>query len=100
MRLLLADAETAPNGTCAMISFIQYGLDVWGLVKGIFILFSNKIIKLIFNKFTSDGRAWPAHGGHNSGRKLPPLFAAYFLGNQDIVNDVQTAVAAKPTYHG
>ena len=48
-----------------LINFVQYGIDLWGIVR-------------------AGHRGWPAHGGHGSGRKWPILFAGILLGDEDM----------------
>jgi hypothetical protein len=48
-----------------LINFVQYGIDLWGVVR-------------------AGHRGWPAHGGHGSGRKWPILFAGIMLGDEDM----------------
>jgi len=48
-----------------LIFFVQYGIDLWGLVR-------------------SGHRGWPAHGGHGSGRKWPILFSGMILGDEEM----------------
>lgn len=39
--------------------YLQFGIDLYGMILG--------------------GNTWPPNGGHMNGRKLPAVFAAYFL---------------------
>lgn len=48
-----------------LINFVQYGIDLWGIVR-------------------AGHRGWPAHGGHGSGRKWPIIFAGILLGDADM----------------
>ena len=48
-----------------LINFVQYGIDLWGIVR-------------------AGHRGWPAHGGHGSGRKWPILFGGILLGDEDM----------------
>jgi hypothetical protein len=45
--------------------FVQYGIDLWGIVR-------------------SGHPGWPAHGGHGNGRKWPMVFAGLTLGESDM----------------
>jgi len=45
--------------------FVQYGIDVWGIVRAGY-------------------SGWPAHGGHGTGRKWPIVFAGIMLGDEDM----------------
>jgi len=47
-----------------LVNFIQAGIDFWGLARV--------------------GRSWPCHGGLNSGRKWPIVFAGIMLGDPDM----------------
>ncbi|HLV32329.1 MAG TPA: hypothetical protein VKY57_12235 [Chitinispirillaceae bacterium] len=50
-----------------MTGLIQYGIDLWGMVKG--------------------GRSgWSAHGGHGSGRKWSIMFAGIMLGDEQMAS--------------
>jgi hypothetical protein len=48
-----------------LINFIQYGIDLWGIVRAGY-------------------GGWPAHGGHGSGRKWPIIFAGIMLGDEEM----------------
>ena len=48
-----------------LINFVQYGIDLWGLVQAGY-------------------QGWPAHGGHGNGRKWPIIFAGLMLGDQEM----------------
>jgi hypothetical protein len=48
-----------------LINFVQYGIDLWGIVR-------------------AGHRGWPALGGHGSGRKWPIIFAGLMLGDADM----------------
>jgi hypothetical protein len=54
-----------------MKGFVQYGIDLWGIVRG-----------------CNASRGWQAHGGHGTGRKLPMIFSGIILGD---------SAMAKPT---
>lgn len=43
-----------------LVNFVQYGIDLWGIVRAGY-------------------RGWPGHGGHGSGRKWPIIFAGIML---------------------
>lgn len=51
-----------------LVSFVQYGIDVWGVYKA------------------GGTDIWKMDGGHGPGRKLPILFAGIMLGNPDMAN--------------
>ena len=61
--LLLADYPAEQKETL-LVNFTQAGIDFWGLVRA--------------------GHSWPAHGGLNSGRKWPILFAGILLDDADM----------------
>jgi len=48
-----------------LINFVQYGIDLWGIV-------------------CAGHRGWPGHGGHGSGRKWPIIFAGIMLAETDM----------------
>jgi len=48
-----------------LINFVQYGIDLWGIVRAGY-------------------AGWPAHGGHGTGRKWPIIFAGIMLGDPDM----------------
>jgi hypothetical protein len=48
-----------------LINFVQYGINLWGIVR-------------------AGHRGWPAHGGHGIGRKWPIIFAGILLGDEDM----------------
>ena len=47
------------------VNFVQYGIDLLGIVR-------------------AGHPGWPAHAGHGSGRKWPILFAGVMLGDEEI----------------
>ncbi|MBN1770026.1 MAG: hypothetical protein JXB32_02100 [Deltaproteobacteria bacterium] len=59
--LLMVDFPAAEKETL-LVRFVQYGIDLWGIVR-------------------AGHPGWPAHGGHGSGRKWPILFAGLLLGD-------------------
>jgi len=61
--LLLCDYTPEQKATL-LVNFTQAGIDFWGLVRA--------------------GHSWPAHGGLNSGRKWPILFAGLMLDDADM----------------
>jgi hypothetical protein len=48
-----------------LVNFVQYGIDLWGIVR-------------------AGHRGWPGHGGHGSGRKWPIIFAGIMLDDTDM----------------
>jgi hypothetical protein len=53
-----------------LVHFVQAGIDFWGLAR--------------------TGRTWPAHGGLNSGRKWPILFAGLMLDDPEMQSPNKT----------
>jgi hypothetical protein len=64
--LLLLSDYPAEEKEPLLINFTQAGIDFWGLVRA--------------------GHTWPAHGGLNSGRKWPIIFAGLMLGDEDMLH--------------
>jgi len=64
--LLLLSDYTAEQKEQLLVNFTQAGIDFWGLVRA--------------------GHSWPAHGGLNSGRKWPIIFAGMMLDDADMLN--------------
>jgi len=62
--LLMVDYPLADRETL-LVRFVQYGLDLWGLVQAGY-------------------PGWQAHGGHGNGRKWPILFAGILLADPEI----------------
>lgn len=54
-----------------MIGLVQYGIDLWGMVRNGHI-------------------GWPAHGGHGSGRKWPIIFSGILLGDKEMAQPTVT----------
>lgn len=73
--LLLHTDYTAEQKEPLLVNFVQVGIDFWGLAR--------------------TGRSWPAHGGLNSGRKWPILFAGIMLDDQDM----QSPTKVLPNLH-
>lgn len=48
-----------------LIGYVQYGIDLWGIVRAGY-------------------RGWPGHGGFGGGRKWSIIFAGIMLGDQDM----------------
>ena len=68
--LLLLSDYTDEQKEPLLINFAQVGIDFWGLVRA--------------------GHSWPAHGGLNSGRKWPIIFAGMMLGDQEMLDMQKT----------
>jgi hypothetical protein len=69
--LLLSCDYTAAEKESLLINFVQYGIDLWGMVRNGY-------------------RGWPAHGGHGSGRKWPIMFAGLMLGDAAMAAPTKT----------
>ena len=54
-----------PDKENLLVNFVQYGIDLWGIVRAGY-------------------PGWRAHGGHGSGRKWPIVFAGIMLGDEDM----------------
>jgi hypothetical protein len=63
--LLLCLDFTPEEKEKLLIGFVQYGIDLWGMVRAGY-------------------SGWPAHGGHGTGRKWPIVFAGILLGDEDM----------------
>jgi len=63
--LLLMLDYTKAEKERLLINFVQYGIDLWGLV-------------------CAGYPGWPAHGGHGNGRKWPIIFAGIMLGDPEM----------------
>jgi len=63
--LLLLSDYTPEQKETLLVNFTQAGIDFWGLVRA--------------------GHSWPAHGGLNSGRKWPVLFAGLMFDDADML---------------
>ena len=78
--LLLLD-DPARERETLLLRFVQLGIDYYGVTQ-------------------SDADLWRANGGHNSGRKMPILFAGVLLGH-DGMKHVKAAFAEdQQTYYG
>jgi hypothetical protein len=65
--LLLCCDFSAPEKESLLIPLVQYGIDLWGLVR-------------------EGYPGWEAHGGHGSGRKWPIIFAGLMLGDSAMMS--------------
>lgn len=63
--LLLLSNFTPVEKESLLVNFVQYGIDLWGIV-------------------TDGYPGWQAYGGHASGRKWPIVFAGIMLGDSDM----------------
>jgi len=63
--LLLCLDFTPEEKEKLLIGFVQYGIDLWGIVRAGY-------------------PGWPAHGGHGTGRKWPIVFAGILLGDEEM----------------
>lgn len=50
-----------------LIGFLQYGIDLWGVIE-------------------TGSHGWPQDGGHGGGRKFPILFAGFLLDSGNMMN--------------
>jgi len=88
--LLLLD-DPAPVGGASLprekeretllLRFVQLGIDYYGVTQ-------------------SDADLWRANGGHNSGRKMPILFAGVLLGHEGMRHVKASFAEDQQTYHG
>jgi hypothetical protein len=85
--LLLTLDFPAADREALLVSFVQYGIDLFGAVS-------------------AGHPGWTGWGGHGSGRKLPIVFAGTILGDAQMFSlggaafgeDVQTILATGPPY--
>ena len=79
--LMLLLEDPAGERETLLLKFVQLGIDYWGVTQ-------------------SDNNLWTANGGHNSGRKIPILFAGVLL-NHEGMKQVEAAFAEdQQTYYG
>jgi len=84
--LLLLD-DPAPVGVASppretlLLRFVQLGIDYYGATQ-------------------SDADLWRANGGHNSGRKMPILFAGVLLGHDGMKGVKASFAEDQQTYYG
>jgi len=78
--LLLLDDPGKERETL-LLRFVQLGIDYYGVTQ-------------------SDGDLWRANGGHNSGRKMPILFAGLLLGHEGMMHVKATFAEDQQTYYG
>jgi hypothetical protein len=64
-----------------LLRFVQLGIDYYGVTQ-------------------SDGDLWRANGGHNSGRKMPILFAGVLLGHDGMRHVKASFAEDQQTYYG
>jgi hypothetical protein len=69
--LLLMSDYTVAEKEPLLVNFIQYGIDLWGIVEAGY-------------------PGWPAHGGHGIGRKWPIIFSGLLLGNDSMASPTVT----------
>ena len=75
LRLMLDDS--VDDKQQALVNYVQYGVDLYHMMDG--------------------GVRWRALGGQNLGRKLPMVFAAVMLDDEQMKQDIRTA--AYNTFH-
>lgn len=79
--LLLLTDDPQRERERLLLGFVQLGIDYWGVTR-------------------SDNDLWRANGGHNSGRKMPILFAGVLL-DHDGMKHVRASFAEdEQTYYG
>jgi len=64
-----------------LLRFVQLGIDYYGVTR-------------------SDNDLWRANGGHNSGRKMPILFAGVLLGHEGMKHVRASFAEDEQTYYG
>jgi hypothetical protein len=72
--LLLMMDYSASEKEALLVNLVQVGIDFYGLARA--------------------GGSWPAHGGLNSGRKFPIMFAGIMLGRPDMQSPLKSASGA------
>ncbi|HUT32174.1 MAG TPA: hypothetical protein VNE39_01730 [Planctomycetota bacterium] len=78
--LLLLD-DPAKERETLLLRFVQLGIDYYGVTQ-------------------SDADLWRANGGHNSGRKMPILFAGVLLGHEGMRHVKAAFAEDQQTYFG
>jgi hypothetical protein len=69
---LISDFSQAQKDSL-MKGFVQYGIDLWGIVRG-----------------CNASRGWQAHGGHGTGRKWPMILSGILLGDSAMAKPTRT----------
>jgi len=78
--MLLLDDPDGERETL-LLKFVQLGIDYWGVTQ-------------------SGNDLWTANGGHNSGRKIPILFAGVLLNHEGMKHVKATFAEDQQTYYG
>jgi len=71
--LFLACDFTQAQKDSLMTGLLQYGIDLWGIVRG-----------------CNASRGWPAHGGHGTGRKWAMMFSGIMLNDPEMTEPTVT----------
>ena len=79
--LLLLTDDPQRQRERLLLGFVQLGIDYWGVTR-------------------SDNDLWRANGGHNSGRKMPILFAGVLLGHDGMKRVRASFAEDEQTYYG
>jgi len=79
--LLLLTEDPKSERETLLLRFVQLGIDYYGVTQ-------------------SDGDLWRANGGHNSGRKMPILFAGVLLDHDGMKHVKATFAEDQQTYFG
>jgi len=79
--LMLLVADPAGERETLLLRFVQLGIDYYGVTQ-------------------SDADLWRANGGHNSGRKMPILFAGVLLGHEGMRHVKAAFAEDQQTYYG
>ena len=79
--LLLCIDDPKKEREKLLLRFVQRGIDYYGVTQ-------------------SDGDLWRANGGHNSGRKMPILFAGLLLDHDGMKHVRATFAEDQQTYYG
>jgi hypothetical protein len=79
--LLLTTADPDHNHDILLLKFVQLGIDYYGVTQ-------------------SDPDLWRANGGHNSGRKMPILFAGVLLDHNGMRHVKASFAEDEQTYYG
>ncbi len=79
--LLLCTEGAAEQYRELLLRFVQKGIDYWGITR-------------------SNNNLWIANGGHNSGRKIPILFAGVLFQHEGMKHVRATFAEDQQTYYG
>lgn len=79
--LMLCLDDPAKERETLLLRFVQLGIDYYGVTQ-------------------SDNDLWRANGGHNSGRKMPIIFAGVLLGHEGMKSVKASFAEDQQTYYG